>query len=67
MNEIINWVKARSKEWSTLRGIVGLIAGIASVYFLFTGDTDKATGAIGLGVAAIGFVNTIRTENNGAP
>lgn len=59
----ILWLKARSQEWSTLRGIIGLLTGCAAAYFLFSGDTDKATGAIGAGVAAIGFVNTIRSEN----
>jgi hypothetical protein len=64
MKKIIAWIISRSGESSTWRGIVGVIVGGASAYFLFLGDTDKALGAITAGTAAIGFINTVRSEGN---
>lgn len=60
--KIIRWLMARGGETSTWRGLAGLVASVAAAWFLFSGDTDKATGAIAAGGAAIGMINTIRSE-----
>lgn len=67
MNETLKtailWIKARGCEWSTIRGIVGLIAGGFSILYLYQGEPDKASAAFAAGTVAIGFINTIRSEN----
>lgn len=67
MNETLKtallWVKARYCEWSTLRGLIGIIAGGFSIVYLYQGEPDKAASAFAAGTVAIGFINTIRSEN----
>jgi hypothetical protein len=62
MKQILAWLLARGGETSTWRGIAGVLTGSAAAWFLFSGDTDKATGAIAAGTAAIGLINAIRSE-----
>lgn len=57
------WIDARLHEWSTLRGAVGIIAGVFSIVYLYQGEPDKASTAIAAAIAAIGFINTLRSEN----
>lgn len=63
MENVLKWLYKRGTEWSTLRGLIGIIAGAFSIVYLYQGEPDKASAAFATGSVAIGFINTIRSEN----
>ena len=59
LKKIILWIKDRGCEWSTLRGIIGIACAIAVIM-----KPDDYVQIFAAGTAAIGFINTIRSEND---
>ena len=63
LRKSVIWVKNRSKESSTHIGIIGLIAGVAALFYLFiVRDPMGATESIACGIAAMGMYEIIKKE-----
>ena len=58
LTNVIQWIKDRGCEWSTLRGIIGIACAIAVIL-----HPENYVEIFAAGTAAIGFINTVRSEN----